>query len=35
MWDAPERFTEVLVTNMLADTYPQMADGEAQAEPVR
>jgi pimeloyl-ACP methyl ester carboxylesterase len=30
LWDAPEHFTEVLVTNVLADTYPQMADGQKQ-----
>jgi pimeloyl-ACP methyl ester carboxylesterase len=30
LWDAPERFTEELVTNVLADTYPQMADGNVQ-----
>jgi pimeloyl-ACP methyl ester carboxylesterase len=35
MWDEPERFADVLVNTVLADTQPQMADGEAQAEPVR
>jgi hypothetical protein len=35
MWAEPERFTEVLVTNVLTDTYPQMADSQARAEPVR
>jgi hypothetical protein len=35
MWDEPTRFVDVLVSTVLADTQPQMADGEAQAEPVR
>jgi pimeloyl-ACP methyl ester carboxylesterase len=26
LWDEPEHFTEVLVTNVLEDTYPQMAE---------
>jgi pimeloyl-ACP methyl ester carboxylesterase len=30
LWDEPEHFTAVLVTNVLADTQPQTADGRAQ-----
>jgi hypothetical protein len=35
MWDEPERFADVLVNTVLADTQPHMADGQAQPDTAR